>query len=266
MTTKSAETNRRPASPFHAGRQLGSASCAPPSLSAAIAHLAFDQEMHIPSIRLLVALLVLLFVTSLASAGPARIVVAARLQIGKTAGYDPSYRQLAYPNGDVPIEVGVCTDVVVRALRTGLDMDLQKLLHEDMKANFSRYPQNWKLKGPDKNIDHRRVPNLQAYFRRRAWTVSLSNKPQDYRPGDLVTCTVPPSLPHIMIVSDRTNAVGRPFVIHNIGAGTQEEDRLFEFKLTGHYRIKVIEDGAAIGSQPVSAGTVLPSGTAGSGR
>ncbi|MBM3839404.1 MAG: DUF1287 domain-containing protein [Verrucomicrobia bacterium] len=115
----------------------------------------------------------------------------------------------------------------------------------DMKQNFSRYPQNWGLKGPDKNIDHRRVPNLQTYFKRRGWEIPISTESRGYRPGDLVTCTVPPNLPHIMIVSDRTNAAGRPFVIQNIGAGTQEEDRLFEFKITGHFRIKKGEAAAS---------------------
>lgn len=172
-----------------------------------------------------------------AEATPAGIAHAARGQIGKTLCYDPSYRTLDYPNGDVPIEGGVCTDVVVRALRTSLSMDIQKLVHEDMKDNFARYPQNWGLKAPDKNIDHRRVPNLQTYFTRKGYELRVSNRSEDYKAGDLVTCIVPPNLPHIMIVSDQTNAAGQPLVIHNIGSGTQEEERLFEFKITGHYRI-----------------------------
>ena len=132
---------------------------------------------------------------------------------------------------------GVCTDVVIRALRTGMKLDLQKLVHEDIKANFSSYPKNWGLKSPDKNIDHRRVPNLKTYFKRMGYALPVSKNPADYQPGDLVTCIVPPHLPHIMIVSDLTNATGQPLVIHNIGVGTQEEDRLFEFKITGHYRL-----------------------------
>lgn len=172
---------------------------------------------------------------------PAKIVQAAREQIGITLRYDPSYRSLDYPNGDVPMEGGVCTDVVVRALRTSLRIDMQKLVHEDMKRNFSRYPQQWGLKGPDKNIDHRRVPNLQTYFKRKGYELPVSDRAEDYKPGDLVTCLVPPHLPHIMIVSDQTNATGQPLVIHNIGSGTQEEARLFEFKLTGHYRITQTE-------------------------
>jgi uncharacterized protein YijF (DUF1287 family) len=163
---------------------------------------------------------------------------AARAQIGKTVRYDPAYRALEYPGGDVPIESGVCTDVVVRALRTSLNMDLQKLVHEDMKANFAKYPQNWGLKKPDKNIDHRRVPNLQTFFKRRGFELPASTKAADYQPGDIVTCIVPPNLPHVMIVSDKTTAAGTPLVIHNIGSGAKEEDRLFEFKITGRYRIK----------------------------
>jgi uncharacterized protein YijF (DUF1287 family) len=180
-----------------------------------------------------------------AQAKPASIADAARGQIGKTLGYDPAYRTLDYPNGDVPMEVGVCTDVVVRALRGSLGMDLQKLVHEDMKRNFSRYPRNWGLKGPDKNIDHRRVPNLQAYFKRQGWALPVSKKPEDYQAGDLVTCIVPPDLPHVMIVSGKKNADGSPLVIHNIGGGAQEEDCLFEFRITGHYRVAKTEVGGA---------------------
>lgn len=161
---------------------------------------------------------------------------AARRQIGVTVSYDRSYVVLDYPGGDPPVQGGVCTDVVVRALRVGMGVDLQKLVHEDMGVAFGKYPQQWGLSRPDKNIDHRRVPNLRVFFKRRGWEVPVTREARDYQPGDLVTCTVPPNLPHIMIVSDRRNAQGVPFVIHNIGRGTQEEDRLFEFPLTGHYR------------------------------
>ncbi len=167
-----------------------------------------------------------------------RIASAARVQIGVTVRYDPEYQSIEYPNGDIPLDRGVCTDVIVRSFRTGLGVDLQKLVHEDMKRNFGEYPHHWGLASPDKNIDHRRVPNLQTYFKRRGWSLAASKIPADYKPGDLVTCIVPPNLPHIMIVSDRKNMEGRPLVIHNIGAGTNEEDRLFEFELTGHYRVK----------------------------
>lgn len=169
------------------------------------------------------------------------VVKAAREQVGKTLRYDPGYQTLAYPGGDVPLERGVCSDVVVRAYRTALQMDLQKLVHEDMRSNFGVYPRLWGLKRPDSSIDHRRVPNLQTYFKRMGYGLSVSLDAGDYKPGDLVTCTVPPNLPHIMIVSDRTNARGTPLIIHNIGAGAKEEDRLFEFPLTGHYRVKTVQ-------------------------
>ncbi len=171
------------------------------------------------------------------SADAYEITVSARSQIGITTSYDPSYRSLSYPGGDVPIESGVCTDVVIRALRMGLQMDLQKLVHEDMSQSFSRYPQNWGLSRPDKNIDHRRVPNLQAYFTRQGYELPHSTTPSDYQAGDLVTCTVGGRLPHIMVVSDKVTVNGTPLILHNIGSGTQEEDRLFEFPITGHYRI-----------------------------
>jgi uncharacterized protein YijF (DUF1287 family) len=166
------------------------------------------------------------------------IVAAARSQIGETKTYDPAYTTLGYPGGDVAKDRGVCTDVVIRALRKSLRADLQKLVHEDMRRHFAAYPRNWGLARPDPNIDHRRVPNLQTYFTRRGMSRQIGKTAADFLPGDLITCTVPPRLPHIMIVSDRTRADGAPLVIHNIGRGTVEEDRLFSFPRTGHYRWK----------------------------
>jgi len=165
------------------------------------------------------------------------IAAAARSQVGKTLVYDPAYVGLAYPGGDVPIERGVCTDVVIRALRAALQMDLQKLVHEDMKGAFSQYPTIWGLKKPDRNIDHRRVPNLRTYFERSEYSVGVSKKAGDFLPGDLVTCMVG-NRPHIMVVSDKKTPDDVPLVVHNIGAGTREENRLFAFTLTGHYRIE----------------------------
>lgn len=171
------------------------------------------------------------------AATPTGLVDAAREQIGRTVRYDSTYRALAYPGGDVPEEAGVCTDVIVRALRRARGMDLQRLVHEDMRRNFADYPRDWGLRKPDRNIDHRRVPNLRKYFERHGWSLPITRDARDYRPGDLVTCVVPPNLPHIMMVSDRATGAGIPRVIHNIGAGTREEDRLFEFRITGHYRV-----------------------------
>jgi uncharacterized protein YijF (DUF1287 family) len=170
----------------------------------------------------------------------AEIVEAARKQIGVTLSYDPAYSVLEYPGGDVPRERGVCTDVVIRALRDGLAKDLQKLVHEDMKAHFGKYPKIWGLSKTDKNIDHRRVPNLMAFFGRKhiKLPVPTAEDPSKFLPGDLITCTVPPHLPHIMIVSDKKNKDGLPLVIHNIGGGAREEDSLGDFPLTGHFRWK----------------------------
>lgn len=165
------------------------------------------------------------------------IVAAARAQVGRTLVYDGSYVALAYPGGDVPIDRGVCTDVVIRALRDASGMDLQKLVHEDMTAAFSEYPKTWGLSRPDRNIDHRRVPNLRRYFERKGYAMAVTRRKEDYRPGDLLTCTVPRNRPHIMIVSDAKTADGAWLVIHNIGRGTVEEPRLFDFPITGHYRI-----------------------------
>lgn len=173
-----------------------------------------------------------------AETSPLKLVEAARKQVGVTTTYDPAYVALAFPNGDVPIERGVCTDVVIRAFRGGLSQDLQKLVNEDMRGNFSAYPKQWGLSKPDKNIDHRRVPNLQTFFKRKGWSLAVTKAAADYLPGDIVTCTVPPNLPHVMIVSDKKAADQTPLVLHNIGRGAQEEPCLFTYPLTGHYRVK----------------------------
>ena len=165
----------------------------------------------------------------------AKLVQAARSQVGVTLGYDPVYRRLDYPGGDVPLATGVCTDVLIRALRQQ-GLDLQKSVHEDMRAHFSAYPRNWGLQRPDRNIDHRRVPNLMTWFKRQGMALKVSDKPADYRAGDIVTWDLGRGLTHIGIVSDRTSLAGVPLVLHNIGRGTQEEDILFGFAITGHYR------------------------------
>ncbi len=177
-----------------------------------------------------------------------RLVRAARMQIGKTVRYDPRYQSIQYPNGDLPMDRGVCTDVIVRAFRAGLGMDLQMLVHEDMKRDFKKYPNNSGSGSPDKNIDHRRVANLRTYLDRRGWSIGVTNKVEDYKAGDLVTCIVPRDLPHIMIVTDKKTISECPLVIHNIGSGAKEEDRLFDFKHTGHYRIKINRTGQLTGS------------------
>jgi uncharacterized protein len=164
------------------------------------------------------------------------LVVAARRQIGVTVSYDPAYTRIPYPGGDVPESRGVCTDVVIRALRTQ-GIDLQQRVHEDMRAHFAAYPQKWRLRGPDRNIDHRRVPNLQTWFTRKSWSIAVTDRAGDYRAGDLVTWMLPGNLPHIGIVSDRKTMLrGVPLIIHNIGRGTREDDILFDYTITGHYR------------------------------
>jgi uncharacterized protein len=173
-----------------------------------------------------------------------QLITSARAQIGVTTRYDASYRKLKYPGGDVPIEGGVCTDVVIRALR-GQGVDLQQLVHVDMQKHFDLYPKNWGLKRPDAHIDHRRVPNLQRYFSRRGWALKLPNDAKKravdaLQPGDLVTWMLPGNLPHIGIVSDQRGFFsGRYLILHNVGRGTQEEDVLEAWPQTGHYRLKL---------------------------
>ncbi|MBU4036351.1 MAG: DUF1287 domain-containing protein, partial [Proteobacteria bacterium] len=153
-----------------------------------------------------------------------------------TVRYDGSYRKIAYPNGDVPGQVGVCTDVIIRVYRK-LGIDLQLDVHEEMKSNFAKFPKNWGLTHPDSNIDHRRVPNLQALFNRKGIVLPVTDNPKDYVSGDLVTWVLPGNLPHIGIVVDRRSHDGsRPLIVHNIGQGPQLEDMLFGYPITGHYR------------------------------
>jgi uncharacterized protein len=176
--------------------------------------------------------------TAPASPKAAQLIAAARKQIGVTVNYDPAYTSLAFPGGDVPRSRGVCTDVVIRAYRDAFGVDLQALVNADMKSNFAAYPKIWGLKSADKNIDHRRVPNLQVFLKRSNAALVLSNDPSDWQPGDIFTSLVGGRLPHIGIVSNRKS--GRtPLAIHNIGSGTREEDVLFAHKLTGHYRWKL---------------------------
>jgi uncharacterized protein YijF (DUF1287 family) len=158
-------------------------------------------------------------------------------QIGKTTSYDPSYQKIGYPNGDVPIETGVCSDVIVRAFRKG-GIDLQKDLHEDMKDNFSAYPTRWGLKGTDSNIDHRRVPNLQTYFSRKGESLATDGGSETFLPGDIVTWDLQlGGTEHVgMVVNVWNKPTQRYLIVHNIGGGAMMEDVLFAWKITGHYR------------------------------
>ena len=150
--------------------------------------------------------------------------------------YDGGYRVISYPMGDVPEEIGVCTDVVIRAYHT-LGVDLQQLVHEDMQSHFLKYPNHWGLHKPDSNIDHRRVPNLQTFLTRHGTVLPITSEGLDYEAGDLVTWTVANHLPHIGIVTDQlVPGSNRPMIVHNIGESPKLEDRLFEFPITGHYR------------------------------
>jgi len=150
--------------------------------------------------------------------------------------YDPGYFSIDYPNGDVPADKGVCTDVIIRAYRM-LGIDLQKEVHEDMVANFTEYPTNWGLKQPDKNIDHRRVPNLMVFFSRYGEVKSISQKPEDYLPGDIVCWNLGGGTTHIGLVVNKKSEDGkRNMIVHNIGEGQVLADCLFDYKIIGHYQ------------------------------
>ncbi len=164
-----------------------------------------------------------------------KLVRAARSQVGITTIYSQAYHGIGYPDGDFPRKSGACTDVIIRAYRDGLDLDLQKLIHLDMKKAFSAYPKIWGLKTTDRNIDHRRVPNMRTFFKRQGAVEPFSKDPEDWLPGDIVTSIIDGRLAHCGIVSDR-KLRSRPLLIHNVGRGTREEDRLFAWPITGHYR------------------------------
>jgi uncharacterized protein YijF (DUF1287 family) len=154
------------------------------------------------------------------------LVKAAQARTLETVRYDGKYVRLDYPNGDVDPATGVCTDVVIRSYRAAFGFDFQKAVHEDMAANFSAYPKTWGLTKPDKNIDHRRVPNLEAYLTRQGAALPLSQRKADYQPGDIVSWRLGGRLPHIGIVTDNTARDGTPLIVHNIGAGPVEDNIL----------------------------------------
>jgi uncharacterized protein len=167
-----------------------------------------------------------------------KLVSAAEERTHHTVRYDGAYVRIPYPGGDVPAGTGVCTDEVIRSYRA-VGVDLQKEVHEDMEKDFSAYPRKWRwLSGhPDANIDHRRVPNLMTFFSRRGETLAITQRAEDYLPGDLVTWDLGGNVPHIGIVVDQKSGTGgRYLVVHNIGQGPKMEDVLFHWKMTGHYR------------------------------
>lgn len=159
--------------------------------------------------------------------------------IDKDIVYTPDYVAIKYPNGDVPAKTGVCTDVVIRAYRK-LGIDLQREVHEDMKANFSKYPKTWGLTKTDTNIDHRRVPNLEVFFERKGEKLKVTQNASDYKTGELVTWMINGKLPHIGIVTHLKSADGkRNLIVHNVGGGQVLQDCLFSYEIVGHYRYKI---------------------------
>lgn len=172
---------------------------------------------------------------------PANLVQAALERTEHDVTYDGRYLRIDYPGGDVPADIGVCTDVVIRSYRA-LGVDLQVLVHQDMAKDFSAYPSKriWGLDKTDRNIDHRRVPNLRVFFERHGQSLPVSHDAKDYLPGDLLTWKLPNNAPHIGIVTDRKHPkTGNPMIVHNIGAGPKLDDMLFLFTITGHYRYPV---------------------------
>lgn len=170
-------------------------------------------------------------------AEPSRLTDAARTQVGVTVTHDPSYTPLAFPGGDLPRDRGTSTDVVIRALRDAWGIDLQLAVNRDMAANFAAYPPLWGHTRPDRNIDHRRIANLATLLARIGASLPLTDGPTPYLPGDIITWTRPGNLPHIGIVSDRHTGDGTPLILHNIGGQAAEDDILFAYPMTGHYRL-----------------------------
>jgi uncharacterized protein len=174
--------------------------------------------------------------TALAASSADAVVSAALERTKASVRYDPAYVSLSYPGGDVPADTGVCTDVVIRTYRNAFGFDFQKAIHEDMRTNFKAYPKNWGLKRPDKNIDHRRVPNMERFLKRQGAALPITRKAEDYLPGDIVSWRLGGTLPHIGIVSEKKSEWGTPLIIHNIGAGPVEDDLLFNTPINGHFR------------------------------
>ena len=191
------------------------------------------------------ALLGLAFLAGAVRAGPApaagevsfaaRLSAAALERTSHTVRYEGAYVRIPYPGGDVPASTGVCTDEVIRSYRA-LGIDLQREVHEDMARHFSLYPRTWKRSAPDANIDHRRVPNLRVFLSRKGESLPVTKEARDYLPGDLVTWSLPGSLPHIGLVVDAKGPSGRNQIVHNVGRGPKLEDVLFDWEITGHYR------------------------------
>jgi uncharacterized protein len=165
-----------------------------------------------------------------------RLMQSAYAQVGKTVSYDPSYQRIAFPGGDVPLDRGVCTDVIIRAYR-GMGIDLQVLVNQDMRKAFAAYPKLWGLSHPDPNIDHRRVANLAVFFSRHGEKLPVSRESGDYKAGDIIAWRLPDGRPHMGLITDRQSD-GPPLAIHNIGEGVRIEDILFAFPITGHYRFQ----------------------------
>lgn len=198
-----------------------------------------DSAFVIHKVMKQAAILLLLVTLTLRSTGQEDFfhrLSDASIRLTKTrVTYDPAYYNIKYPGGDVPPDKGVCTDVIIRAYRA-VGIDLQKEVHEDMAANFSRYPAIWGLKQTDKNIDHRRVPNLMVFFTRKGVVKPISGKETDYIPGDIVCWDLGGGVSHIGIVVNRkVHGTDRLMIVHNIGAGQVLEDCLFNYKITGHY-------------------------------
>ena len=198
--------------------------------------MAGTRLLLIPTCALSICLSVYAEPEQAACPSAAGLVEAALERTQHRVRYDGRYVRIGYPGGDVPADTGVCSDLVIRSYRQ-IGIDLQVLVHEDIENHFSEYPHLWGMSGPDTNIDHRRVPNLQTFFARHGESLGISANPAEYLPGDLVTWMLPGNLPHIGIIIDRRSGeTDRPLVVHNIGNGPVADDILFRYPITGHYR------------------------------
>jgi uncharacterized protein len=201
----------------------------------------YRAPIRLIAIILSIAILAPFAQSSSSSQSPApqflpHLLAAAHERTTHTVRYEPAYVHIAYPNGDVPADTGVCTDEIIRIYR-GLGIDLQKLVHEDMQQNRAAYPRFGNYNGTDTNIDHRRVLNLMVFFAREGKSLPITNRIDDYAPGDLVTWDLGGNVPHIGILVDtKSPQSGRYMIVHNIGRGPKMEDVLFNWKITGHFK------------------------------
>jgi uncharacterized protein len=177
-----------------------------------------------------------------------RLASAALQRTKMPSVYDPAYYEITYPGGDLPLSPdgkwkGKAEDLIVRSYRN-LGIDLQELVHEDMKKNFSVYPQLWERREPDPHIDHRRIQNLQRFFKRQGAELKVTRESVNYHPGDVIVWMLSTGDLHCgIVVPGPGERRGEAWVVHDIGSGPKWENVLTDYQIHGHYRFNGTQQG-----------------------